>query len=544
MDNNVNNNTIKNKNLDNNIQNNIAEIQTESKSSISQPEVFNMNAEQNSTKPKKKNSAIFVVLILVIGIGIGGFFLFKKSATNPKKVINASVNTLFEKALKIEKEIKEKIKFDYKKDALESNGAMELSVSGLEKMSSDFPNPLKLSINYDVNINLPQKELYADLTYLEDNNKIINSQMLLKNKDMYLKLDEIENGLFSIPVPEEINIDEIFDQLLDTISTENYIKMIRKLKTYIINSIKDEYLTQKKGSYTVDNTTINGIRTSIDISEVRLINIENSILRAMIADEEFLDIYTKLISNIEKEEFKKYMEEYLKMNEEAIPEASSEITSSINVYISNTGKFLAFDVVSAGKTYLTSVEKKGVNTIKLNIEIPTFNSEDLNCMDENDTDCFENSLFDFKPITAVLTLDSNNKIAKFEVNNISAEISEIIDGYKFNFKSDDMNISGSYKEQYKNKTQKNEIEISFEQNYEIDNKKNKINVSLKANSNTNVIDQIKSFDISKAKKVEELTEQEGNKLLEDLYAKLENSKMIKMIIENQEAASNELNYNY
>ena len=492
--------------------------------------------EQVTTETQKKKSKlpiIIILLVLFVGLGVGGFFLYKKAASNPKTIVNKSIDTLFASTSSFKDIASKAISFDLKKDTVEIAEKLSLSFEGSKGEYASLAELGKIGLNSNTVVSIPKKQISISGAYLENDNSLINLDTFIKDNKFYFKLPDVTNDVYYITLPEDFNLDEIFDEYnKDAFDAEKIDKVINKINEYLKKSIKDEYLKQESGSFNVDGVDVKGIKTSINLSEKRILNIEKDVISLMLEDNEFIDLVSSM-SGSEKDDFKKSLTDTKTSCDEALSEASDEITFVINVYTTDMGGYLALDIVSKeeGKdtTIFTSVSKDGVTTNKIEFSYTPM------CYDEN---CSSNDI----KIVLLLVNDSKNKTVTLSVKQdnkelASAKISEIDNGYSFDFNYEDFKLNASYTDIVKNDVKNT--------NAKFDLNGGDLKANLSIDTETKKAEIPKEFDTTNAKDANNLTEEEANKFVEAISKKLENSKIFQMLYSYTEQMSQQYDdYDY
>ncbi len=497
-------------------------------------------------KKKGKLPIIIIIVVLLVALGVGGFFVYKSIVSKPKNILDSSIDLLVNKSLLAKNELKDRLKFDYKKETIESSGSISISFEGSTGEFKTLADLGKVGIDYDTVISIPNKQFSASLAYKEGDNKIVSGEAFYKDKKVYYQFPDLIKQAFYEEIPEEIDIDKILDESIKSVSFENYDKIVEKMAIFLKKSIKEEYLVQESGSYKVDGVDVKGLKTSFDLSEVRLIDIENAYLKQMSEDEEFLKLLTEFIPTISKEEYKKEMEETIKSNDEALKNATGDVIATVNIYSTDLGKFLALTAINKedGKNeeFITSVTVDDVNTTKIHAEVSTnklasFNlslsTEDesmiTNCIDDPTglTNNCGGGVTQPSPVAEKKTIeiktDNKNKVTEIKVDKIVVKFAKVSNGYSFNFDADGLVVNGTLTFDYKDKNEK--------EDFKLDIKSEGIKVALAANGETKLADGIKTFDVSNAKKMAELTQEEAQTMNTNLGLRLLTSKVYTVIIQ-------------
>lgn len=432
-------------------------------------------------EPTKKKSILPIILILLVlvlaGGGTGAYFLFfhKVSA---KQVVDGTLNTMFSKAAAVETAVDKVFTFNYKNDIVQGTGNLKLDVEGsadgekLELKNIDF--------DYDLISNIKNKELSTKISTSQNSKEIVNLQAFVQNNKAY-----VNSNVFTTPYVYDLNNTTFWDDIIDITdkmpeyNSGDLKTVVSKIKQYVRHSIKDEYLTQADGNFTIDGTNISGVKTTIELSTTRLNDMEIGIINEMIADEELIGIiakYEMISTDAVKNSLYDEIDNIKASKETILPE--KDIKYNINIYTTKQGKFLALEVTSDGKVALTAVSNNNVTTFKI-------------------YDDDGNVEYEF-------TYDEVNKEYVFKIEEYTLKVQFITDGVKLSLTGNDLDLSLSLT----NTTADNLIKNTVDFNGSYKEGTNNVKGSLKYTSELKKAEKIETFDVANARPYEEITPEE------------------------------------
>ncbi len=496
---------------------------------------------------KKKGSKlpiILIIIVLLIAIGVGVFFLFRKNASKPKTIVDSSIGLLFDKSETFKKELQERFKFDYKKETIQNNGTFSINFNGSEGQYKDITQIGKLSLAYDSVISIPKKQMSFSLKYLENDKSILGGDVYYKENKIYFQSTDLINQVYYIALPEDIDFDKFLEENIKSITFDSYDKIIAKLEEYVKKSVKEEYLVQEKGDYKVDGQDIKGLKTSFDLTSARLIDMENDIIKSALEDDEFIKLIGELTDTPETT-IREELEEVKKANENELKNATGDVIVTFNIYSNEMGKYLALEIIEDKETVLTSVDKDGVNTIKLTVEetpinldfsggidfAPDKKEEEVNCIGGDETNCM--TVGETAPkgekVTYTLTLDSKNKVGTLTYKDQSIKITKTTNGYTFDAKFQGLTVSGEFTDEMKNKKE----DLGLKTNITM----GELKVNLEAKQSVEIVDKVKELDTSNAKDFNKVSDADAELIMVNLEKKINESPLLSGLFQMMEPTS-------
>ena len=433
------------------------------------------------TVQKKKKSVLPIVLILLVvilaGGGVGAYFLFFNKVS-AKQVVDGTINTLFSKATIAEEVVDKVFTFNYKNDVIKTDAALKVDFEGtVQGEKLEFKN---IILDLNTVLNLKAKEASLKVGTSEKDKEIVNLSAFVKDDKAYLNSNVFENpyyyNLEDATFWDELN--EKFDKVPEY-SSNDLKTIVNKTKTYLKHTIKDEYLTQSEGNFTIDGTSVEGLKNSITVTDSNLKEMEINFYNEVLADEEFINIlakYEMVEANEIKDKIYDLIDEAKNTKQTIIAEEDNKYV--VNIYTSKQGKYLGLEVTVNGTVVVTGVSKDKVTTYKI------YNNDG----------------------TVAYT---------FIYDEVNKEYSLDYIGYNFKFKFEKDSVTV--------KVTGNDLDVTLKVGMEVDNESvdygltfngsynqgtNSYKGSVVFNTSISKTDKIESFDVTNAKNIEEVTPEE------------------------------------
>ena len=434
---------------------------------------------------KKKNIVpiIIIIAILVIaGAGVAVYFLFFNKVSG-KQVMDGTIAQLFNKAENVGSKVQEYFVIDYKNDIVQNKGDLVLNAEIKTQGATVAYKDVKF--NYDTKINLKELEGSFKFGTSQEGNEIANIGAFLQKKVFYAN-----SNLFETPYKYDLSsldwteIEEYIKNMPDN-KTTSYSTLIKKSSKILQNAIKEDYITQTEGNFTIEGVAVNGLKNSLVIDGPRAVAIYKDVLSGVRADSEYLDLLTT-ITGMTKEEIVKDIDDEIASVDQAEPNAEHKVT--INIYTSKNGKFLAMEAVS-DTTSLTAVSENNVTTFRYK---------------ENNKETYK---FTYNEIDKELTFDIEGGYI-FKVKFID-------NGIKFSVEGEGITVDLSL-------TSINDgssVKSSLESNLKYTEGKESLSGSIKFNTELKKADKIDTFATANAKPFEEMTTEESQAIMTKLAEK-------------------------
>lgn len=488
MNNNINNAPS----IDTNVNNSINNINTNNtiENHNSVPNNTNINAKQNDDFMIKKEKKIWpiiliVVILLIVGLVCGYYFI----VMSPKNILNKAINNMYSKVDKIYKSINE-------------NKSKETSLKGVTEgnliittKSLNINGSANYYLGYDVSDENNIKA-YLETSVKYNNAEPVNGTVYLEKDIVYILIKEIYNKALGISLKSAMNDKTCNDSTQTDCIPESSIikpneifKEENKLDISVddVKHITDLIKESLKKSINYDKVTKSiktdsGIyfETVYNFDSEEQNNVNKEIINSLKNDDKTLEILAKMYGTT-KEEVKKSFDS-MDASMGSVKGNSTTSTDSDLKIVLHTG------LTNNKLTYFElSGKDAGLFT--------TINGEEITMELKESKDSK----------TPVISIKFDNNLFSGEINIEEKKYGEnlVFPGYKITF---------SVKETKKDKG--SEISSSFAVYLDKDLNTPEISVAFTANNKEG--EEIKTFDKNNSVMTDKLTEEEANKIAENL----------------------------
>ena len=304
-----------------------------------------------------------VIIVFLIGIGVFFYFNGHKTQNIYYKTIDEFADALKENVGTVNKEVK---------DVLGSE--MELSLN-LKTNDSDMKalanilNKLKLTVNAEASAK--DKKIYASVGAKYNNGNLINGELLVNNNSIYGNVKDLYNR------PIKLYEDDSLSEIWNVTDTTDYETIITEMAKIIKSSLKEEYFTKTEEKITVLGSEVAVYNHTLKLNGDQIYEIENALMDGMLNDEALL----KALANVAEIEMSE-----LKTN---LTDAKSSIekddrTLESNIYVNKKNDKLEManvKISGAGVDETLALNKSAEDTFDIlvsNTKVGTFTNTENN----------------------------------------------------------------------------------------------------------------------------------------------------------------------
>lgn len=256
---------------------------------VPEPEPYKEKKEQ-----KSKSYVGIMVLIVVIGLVIlvGVVFGLTEVFTSPYKIYTKTLDRGFS-YVKDYLVILDKKRLDYnpEEDIFRSTGSF--------KITTDIAKVMELGeYNYDYGINWKAKneEFSGNLEIKKNNGTLLNWKAILKEGNVYTKLDNIYDK------PILLSEDEILGQFFKKrIDYNDVLNILEVFKDYVGSNIEKSNISHDKGTFKIKNKTLKVNRNNYVLSKELVEKKYKGLLKALREDNNAMDSLASILGISKKE---------------------------------------------------------------------------------------------------------------------------------------------------------------------------------------------------------------------------------------------------
>ncbi len=309
-----------------------------------------MNEYQKVRKRHKNIKVFFLTLFLFFIIGGGVYLYFNKIDT--KTIFQNSINDFFDN-------IKEDLNLDKLSFLREKNLQSELNLNiVLPKETFNTDKDVDLGLKAIIQTDRENKNIFSDISYLENNNSIINLQAVINDYKPYIKYNNMfDKTITTSDYSEEIKqfIENIFSEQKNNFDDEK--KVIEGIKNILINNINNKTFELKKEKIIIEDREIELDKHSLLLAgedlDSFLIDIINDIKNNQELIDDLSNIFGLEITNIFN-----YLEEFHEVtkNDNLDEEVDYTSNDSLEFCIYTKGLFskvVGFAINTTENSFLT-----------------------------------------------------------------------------------------------------------------------------------------------------------------------------------------------
>ncbi len=439
---------------------------------IKQNEVNPMGLELPSFEPikenetkRKKHSILPIILILLIILGIGGFIAYKYFFTPSNKVVIGIINGTYDK---LENVIDKSQAIDFENNSITVIGdlVLDTNIEGLEDLKN-------IKFNYKSGIDYKNKKMEFGGSISENNVNLINVIMYMLDNNAYISFIDDYDGLLKIDTTEK-NLDELMAIEKTKFTKEDIKFILESYKNILIESLDMNDFKKSQANIIVDGQETNVSKYTYDLNNENIEKLSSKIIDKSLQNQELLATLAK-ISEKTVEEIKSELEQ-----SKFTPETKA-LNFTINFYTKGvTNDFVGVDILN---------ETIGNVEVRINK-----NSTIIDLKNNNET-------------LATYIIKSNSK------EDITIEFESFQEK-----KSGSINLTSK-------EIDSNNYEGTIKFNYNFNGQ----TFTASSNYTMKIGNEIANIDVTGAKPMEELTEEEQAALYEKIMPRIENSKLYSFI---------------
>ena len=285
----------------------------------------------NNKKSKKSVLLILAIVIVVIGIGLAGTGVFLLS--KPKAVFQESYNYLTK---------------GFKSLGLSDNSTLDIldkdKIKVENKINVNLDQSLGLGItNLDLNMHvMNDRTTNISKVYLDsklENQKLLELVSYLKEDKLYLTVTDIFDKYYYTDIDTS--------SLAEELTIEDMELLVGIVKNSLKKVITDEKFEKEKTTTSVDGIEESVTKLTLRVDDKLLSDIIVEVVYGIKADEKALEILTNL-SSVTKEELIKSLDEIVT----EIKETTGETLLTYNIYYKNINDIKKLEILS-GTTIVT-----------------------------------------------------------------------------------------------------------------------------------------------------------------------------------------------
>ena len=431
-------------------------------------QVDNSNMNDNSVSYEIKSGksgkkAVGIIIFLLIVIGLLGGGYYY--LTNKKAIVKKLINSVYDKidGLMYESD------FDYKKDSILVNGDLTFNTNYSELSDLDGEK-----LNYTFGLDYPNKKFELGASLEEKGSKIIEGTLFGANDLGYIIVKDCFDGIIK---GGDLSFDDIFKSM--NITSVDYdiddIKYVTKAyKDILIKSLDMKDFKKSKDTIDVNGKSQKVTKLTYELDSVKAQKLIVKMSEETLKDSKLLNIISKM-SGVSVDELKQSLESVKSMD---LSTAASSGSVKFDIYTKGfMNDFVGMDITTVGVIKI----RKYDNICSINLSVGTQGVEIL-----------------------VKEIDSNSYEISFEANVTGQKINAVI-GISSK-KESDKSYTGS---------------VSFNAN--IDGQ----TFGIKSNYTATIGGKVADYDVSNAKAMDDLTEQELSVFEEKLMSKFTGSNIYK-----------------
>ncbi len=244
---------------------------------------------------KKKTIGIILIVILSIMIlAILGIVIYNK-VFNTTAIFEKSIDVVYDNVSKL---LSNEIiyDYDYEKDIVNSSVNISYAPSEEIKTLLALPELESTGVSLDVTTDFSNDNSIANISYLENNNSIIEAAFQMDTQAIYIDLKDIFSQVLMTNLPDDYQAE--YDKMIEDLKiSKEYNNDINELldisREIVKDQIKKENITQEEVSVTINNINHNVTKNNYTLEGEDLYNTIHEIISKMNENNRVNEIMTK-----------------------------------------------------------------------------------------------------------------------------------------------------------------------------------------------------------------------------------------------------------
>jgi|GEM_PF-6596961 len=464
------------------------------------------DAIQLEVSPKKKNNIIIgmVIGLIVLITGIVGTYLF---FNNSKNIMTVTVNKLYKN---IDEQLSNLPTGDLNYNIKEDTALIGISA----EIKTDIQNFDMLSgtkVNLDLGLDYKNQKLLVNGVLNESSKEILDASLFINKDKVYADLGNLFGNILNIgefdiwsELESQLNIDT---NSIPQIDNDDIIYLVKSIKDSYIDTLNIGKFSKKNDTIEVDGKSVKVKSIVYSLDEDALADTMKSIADSLLDNSKFIDILSK-ITSLEKSEIRDLIKELKDVN----------YNEDVTITLYSTGllnKVIGFEL---------SVDDEIISYVDYNNRIELIADIDLDkysVLIDKDKDKYDYIVKINKDTILKGTYEELSK-TKFSLSVILPE-EELSVEIILDIKNDKNKVSGTY-----------DIKVTWVGEY----------VQLIGDYSFEINKDIDLPNVSSAKAIDSLTEEELEKILKNLDAAASGTVFEEFINGFMESLFPEDNYEY
>ena len=468
---NIINEVVSDINISENSNNESEDINTNT--TVNQEQVLDQSFETEKKKKKNKLPLIIILLVLVVVLFTGVLLFTQKNKSTQNiyykgiDILSSSLTTTFDKTQ------------NNVKDLVNLKMIATIDINSNDKEIKDIIDTFdKLKLSFISQIDYKNKKMNIDTDMIYDDGSILKTNILVKDNIGYLNIPDLYDK------PLKVLEDENIDLMFNANNVEDVRVFVSEFSNILKTSLKDEWFSKTKEKIEVMGNNVNAYNNKLTLTSKSIYELENTIFDKMLQNDKLLDAMSSLTKK-NKDEIKTNITDL----KSKIKETNESL--EISIYLNNSNELQK--VLIKSKT-------------EENEEITEFSMTDVGTFD---------ILVDKEKLGYLILKDD---IIEMNLKDEEVSITFTLKDYYISMKMDGYGIK--LEMSLTAKDSKGNIKIL------IDSLDEDMNMTLNIDFEEITDAKFNEFNVENAKNIEELTEEDTNKISENLS---KNTTLLKLI---------------